>query len=49
MEHNVIEAVIAALVLVFESWLGKTDKVKAGSILELVGTTVISAFKKKNG
>lgn len=50
MEHNVIEAIIAAVVLLFESWLGKTDKVKAGSTLELlkdVAVGAIGAFKKK--
>ena len=50
MEHNdIIGAAIGAGVLAVEAWLGKTDKVKSGSLLELVFNIVISIFKKRNG
>ena len=50
MEHqDMIFSAIGAGVLAVEAWLGKTDKVKSGSLLELVFSIVISIFKKKNG
>ncbi len=42
-EHFLIILVVA----LFEAWLGKTDKVKSGSIIELIFNIVASILKRK--
>ena len=39
-------AVILIIALI-EAWLGKTERVKSGSILELIIRLMISVFKKE--
>lgn len=34
-------------VLLLESWLGKTNKTKSGSILELIINLIIAMFRRK--
>lgn len=38
-------AAILIAVMLVESWMGKTDKIKSGSILELVLNSVLSLGK----
>lgn len=41
--------VIPVVVLLIESWLGKTNKTKSGSILELFYNIVLKYFKYRKG
>lgn len=41
-----LHVIVAALFSIFEYWLGKTDKVKAGSTLELVINLIRGAVRK---
>lgn len=42
----IIFSVISLVGMLLEAWVGKTDKIKAGSILELLFNLVLGAVKK---
>ena len=45
--RGVLEILVGISILITERWLGKTDKVKAGSSLELVENIAKHIIKKK--
>lgn len=40
---------IQVVLMLVEAWLGKTEKVKSGSILELIWSLIKSVFIKSKG
>lgn len=53
LSATVLQALAAfvaqVLYMLLEMWLGKTEKVKAGSVLEMIWMAVVAAYRKIKG